>query len=590
MESAIEDFGKNTIEPLDFIAVSRRVLHLASRGLGRIEFLREATRLLLDFSGCDALELHADMENGGSRYRWSATRISRKSFRFEPLTHTPPPSEPAAIDVAPSPATSAPQLKAWFDDLVQGALRGSIGPKSRCVTARGSFWTADAVSDLALPERNYSSPAGANLEVRSVAVIPFDVTPTIPGVLALLSNRKHVFSAQNIEFYEALAQTFGLAIDDRRAQHALRERVKELSCLYAIAQVLESTDATIPEILAKIVRMLPPAWQFPDTIVARIRLDETEFATGEMNRTVHRQEATVVIDGATRGLVEVGYLEDRPEFVEGAFLKEEAHLIAAIAREVSLFMQRCEARDETQRLAEQVRQADRLATIGQLAAAVAHEINEPLGGILGFAQLARKMSGVPVKVVQDLDKIVQASLHAREIVRKLMLFARQSPPTRSWVRINDVVDESLSLLASRFTEHGVQVIRDLDLARPKAFADAVQLHQVVVNLCVNGIQAMPQGGTLTIRTRGSADSISITVEDTGTGIPREIAERIFEPFFTTKNPEQGTGLGLSVVHGIVTAHGGTIGFDSKLGAGTRFDVRLPTYVQSHDREGQATDE
>jgi len=590
MESQIGALGQHTIEPLDFIAASRRVLHLASRGLGRIEFLREATRLLLDFSGCDALELHADLETGGSRYRWTATRMPQESFKFDPLTYIPPAGEPTVIDVAPSPATRATQPKSWIDELVQSVLRDHVGPKSRFVTGHGSFWTGDAVSDLALSERNYSSPAGAYLEVRSVAVIPFEVTPTVPGVLALLSGRKHVFSAQNIEFYEALAQTLGLAIDDRRAQHALRERVKELSCLYAIAQVLEITDAAIPETLAKIVRMLPLAWQFPDATVARIRLDETEFTTGDRNRTVRRQEAIIVIDGATRGLVEVGYLEDRPEFVEGAFLKEEEHLIAAIAREVSLFVQRCEVRMEKKRLAEQVRQSDRLATIGQLAAGVAHEINEPLGGILGFAQLARKISGVPDKVVQDLNKIVHATLHAREIVRKLMLFARQSPPTRSWVRINDVVDESVALLASRFMEHGVQVIRDLDPARPNAFADAVQLHQVVVNLCVNGIQAMPRGGELTIRTRGSADSVSITVEDTGTGIPPEIAERIFEPFFTTKNPEQGTGLGLSVVHGIVTSHGGTIGFDTKLGAGTRFAVRLPISEHSHDQERLATDE
>lgn len=244
---------------------------------------------------------------------------------------------------------------------------------------------------------------------------------------------------------------------------------------------------------------------------------------------------------------------------------------------------------EKVRLAETVRQADRLATIGHLAATVAHEINEPLGGILGFAQLAQKLPGIPGRVVEDLGKIVQETLHAREIVRKLMLFARQSPSTKTWVRLNDTVADSLALLAARFTEHGVRVVCDLDPASPQLIADAVQLHQVLVNFCVNAIQAMPQGGTLTIRTRGSVDSVSLAVEDTGTGIPPEIQPHIFEPFFTTKTPEQGTGLGLSVVHGIVTSHGGTIDFDTRPGNGTRFEVRLPSTPPENGKKGEATD-
>ena len=545
--------------------------------------------MLLGFSGCDALVLNLDLQDGAARYEWSATRVPHESFKFEPRYDGPrvDPSSTVAANAQPAACGTLPT--AWFDDLIQSVLYRNVGPKSRCVTAHGSYWTGDVMSELALAPGKTFLPGPAHREIRSIAVIPFDVTPSNPGVLALLSERKHVFSAQNLEFYEALAQTLGLAMDDRRAQHALRERVKELSCLYAIAQVLKSAERPVSETLAEIVLLLPPAWQFPEALVARIRIDETEFATGDMSRAAYRQEAPVVIDDAIRGLVEVGYVEDRPEFVEGAFLKEEKHLIAAIAREVSLFVQRCDVRLEKLRLAEQVRQTDRLATIGRLAAGVAHEINEPLGGILGFAQLARKSKGVPERVVQDLDKIVQTALHARDIVRKLMLFARQSPPSRFWVRINDIVDESIGLLGSRLTEYGVTVVRELDPASPTLFADAVQLNQMVVNLCVNAIQAMPRGGCLTIRTRRSADSIVITVEDTGMGIPSEIAERVFEPFFTTKNSEQGTGLGLSVVHGIVIAHGGTIRFDTRPGAGTRFEVCLPISAPSPAKDGKVRD-
>lgn len=577
------------MEPLDFIAVSRRVLHLASRGPGRIEFLRDVSRLLLDFSGCDALLMIAGLEGGASRYQWSAARVPHETFSFLPRYGALRIDPSSTVACAGGPGARGTQPTAWLDELIGTVLSRGVGPKSRWVTAHGSFWTGDVVSELALATADASLRGPKHLEVRSLAVIPFDVTSSIPGVLALLSRRNHAFSAQNVQFYEAVAQTLGLAMDDRRAQHALRERVKELSCLYAIAQVLESAEEPASAFLGEIVRLLPPAWQFPDAVVACIRIDEADFTTGDMSRALHRQQAPVVVDGTTRGFVEVGYVEDRPEFAERAFLKEEEHLIAAVARELSLFVQRSDVRLEKLRLAEQVRLTDRLATLGQLAASVAHEINEPLGAVLGFAQLARKVSDVPARAVQDLDKIIQAALHAREVVRKLMLFARQTPSSRSMVRINDIVDESLGLFASRLGEQGVQVIRDLDPTSPTVVADAVQLNQVVVNLCVNGIQAMPQGGTLTIRTRRSADSVSIAVEDTGTGIPPEINEHIFEPFFTTKSPEQGTGLGLSVVHGIVTSHGGTITFDSSPGTGTRFQVRLPSSKPSHGQKGHATD-
>lgn len=560
------------MEPLDFIAVSRHVLQLASRGMGRIEFLREASRLLLDFSGCDAVALIVGYEGGASHYRWTTLRAAPESFTFEPHYQGPAATMPCGDGRTRSGSV---QISPWLEDLMDSVMGRRAGPKSRHVTAHGSFWCGDLAAELTI-ERSQTALLWAECTpIQSIAVVPFDIAPAVPGVLALLSERKHVFSALAVEFYESLAQTLGLAMDDRRAQHALRERVKELACLYAIAQVLESAEGPLRETLTAVVRLLPSAWQFPEALMARIRVDDTEVTAGPADRAVHRQEAAVVVNGVSRGVVEVQYVQDRPEFVEGAFLNEETHLIAAVAREVALHVQRQEVQQDKARLAEQIRQADRLATIGQLAAGVAHEINEPLGGILGFAQLAARSPDVPAPVVCDLDKIVRAALHAREIVRKLMLFARQSPLAPTTLRINAVVEESLGLLESRIAECGIRVHRHLDNTDPSVFADAVQLHQVVVNLCVNAMQAMSAGGTLTIRTRRSADGCVIEVHDTGAGIGPEIADHIFDPFFTTKSPEQGTGLGLSVVHGIVTAHRGTIRFDSRKGGGTRFEICLP---------------
>jgi C4-dicarboxylate-specific signal transduction histidine kinase len=250
-------------------------------------------------------------------------------------------------------------------------------------------------------------------------------------------------------------------------------------------------------------------------------------------------------------------------------------LINAVAREVSLFAERREAQAEKKRMAEQLRHADRLATVGQLAAGLAHELNEPLGAILGFSQLAKKAPQLPEGAGRDIDKVIEAALHAREIVGQLMLFARRSPPTRAWVKLNTVVDGSLALVAARITDRGVTVVRDFEPRLPAILADAVQLHQVVVNLAVNALQALHDGGTLTLRTRSEPLHVTLTVEDSGTGMTPDVAARAFEPFFTTRNPGEGTGLGLSIVQGIVLSHGGTIEFDSRPDAGTRFVVRLP---------------
>ena len=365
-------------------------------------------------------------------------------------------------------------------------------------------------------------------------------------------------------------------MDSEPGQYAaLRERVKELGCLYGLAQLAERRGVTLEEILQGTAELLPPAWQFPEIASGRITLDGRSHVTASFREGGPTQSAAIVVNGRRRGSVEVVYAEARPERDEGPFLKEERSLIDAIARHVALIVERRQADEDRFRLQKQLRHADRLATIGQLAAGVAHELNEPLGNILGFAQLALKEPALPEQVVRDLDKIVATSLHARQIINNLMLFSRQMPPRKARLGLNAVLEEGLGFLESRCTRRGIAVARRFSPDLPEITADASQLRQVFVNLVVNAIHAMPAGGTLEVSTRRADDRIVLSVEDDGIGMSQEVLRELFVPFFTTKDVNEGTGLGLPVVHGIVTAHNGAIHVDSAPGEGSRFDIELP---------------
>ena len=364
----------------------------------------------------------------------------------------------------------------------------------------------------------------------------------------------------------------------RTTELALQERVKELTCLFQIAQIAAKLHKSLKDILQEIVTLLPSAWQYPEITQVQLILDKVAYVTSGFRDGYQKLSADIVINGIYRGVLEITYLDEKPEIDVGPFLKEEQYLINVVARQLELIIENKQAEEDKLELQEQLRHADRLATIGMLAAGVAHELNEPLGSILGFAQLAKKLPKVPQQVQQDLKKIEQASLYAREIIQKLLFFARQQQLKKTQVNINQLVESGLSFLGARCAKENINLVRKLNPQVPDIMADPSQIHQILVNLVVNAIQTMPEGGRLTVRTDASEDYVLLTVEDMGAGMDEELIENIFMPFFTTK--EMGTGLGLPVVHGIVTAHGGTIKVDSKVNFGSRFVVQLP--IRSSD--------
>jgi two-component system, NtrC family, sensor kinase len=366
---------------------------------------------------------------------------------------------------------------------------------------------------------------------------------------------------------------------------ALRERVKELTCLYGVAQVDSSLERPLAEVLQDVVVLLPPAWQFPEVTTARIRVGETTVTSAGFRPGDDRLAAAVAILEECRGEVEVFYTSLRPAADEGPFLKEERSLIDAVAHHVGLICRRRQAEEQRAALEEQLRRADRLATVGQLAAGVAHELNEPLAAVLGYAELIGQSFGLPDQTSRDLGKIVKASLHAREIVQALLLFARQVPGSRQPLSLNRVVRDALVLLESRCVKSGVRIALRAAPSLPEIVADASQIQQVVLNLCVNAIQSMPRGGNLRVFTEAEGEYVRLVVADEGEGMTEEVRRHLFTPFFTTKSVGNGTGLGLSVVHGIVAAHGGTIEVVSAPGEGATFVVRLPLRPAASSQAG-----
>ena len=359
------------------------------------------------------------------------------------------------------------------------------------------------------------------------------------------------------------------------AKAALIERVKELTCLYGIAQIAGQPDISLQKLIQGIVELLPPAWQYPEITFARITLDGISYTTQGFHECSQKQTAEVIVGGVPRGVIELVYAEEKPELDEGPFLKEERNLIDAVAGQVALVVERRQAEEDRLKLHNQLLHADRLATIGMLAAGVAHELNEPLGNILGFAQLAKKCAGVPASAEQDIGKIEAASLHAREIIQKLLVFAREKPPEKTQVNLNQVVEDGLYFFEARCAKSGIEVVCSLAPEVREITADPAQLNQVLVNLVVNALQSMPGAGKITVQTRSFDHNVYLVVEDTGTGMSKDVLDKVFVPFYTTKEIGQGTGLGLPVVYGIVTAHGGSINVKSKPGCGTRFEIQLP---------------
>lgn len=228
-------------------------------------------------------------------------------------------------------------------------------------------------------------------------------------------------------------------------------------------------------------------------------------------------------------------------------------------------------------------QSEKLAAVGEMAAGIAHELNNPLTTVIGFTEIVLGDLPEQIEVRKDLELVLQEARRARSVVRGLLDFSRQSETLRTKTSINEIIEDVLLLINHLIKTSKVRLETHLGVNLPWVSIDRNQIKQVIINLINNALNAMPEGGCITLETdecsRYSRDWLRVTVRDTGIGIPEENLQRIFEPFFTTREAQGGTGLGLSITYGIVTDHGGMIEVESLVNTGSAFVVWLPLEAQ-----------
>ncbi|HET7525223.1 MAG TPA: PAS domain-containing protein, partial [Burkholderiaceae bacterium] len=289
----------------------------------------------------------------------------------------------------------------------------------------------------------------------------------------------------------------------------------------------------------------------------------------------------------------------------GVALRDAAGKPYRMAGSIEDITQRKNAEAERERLETQLRQAQKLEAIGTLAGGIAHDFNNILAAILGYGEMAQRDAPDGSAQRRHIDAAISAGMRAKSLVERILAFSRSGMGERIPVHVQSVVEETLEQLAASLPA-GIVLERRLDAGDAAVQGDPTQVHQVVMNLCANAVQAMKSRGTLTVMlervelkaprcaTSVLADGayVRLSVRDTGTGISAQVIERIFDPFFTTKEVGVGTGLGLSLVHGIVADLGGGIDVDSRPGEGATFTVYLPwrSTVQAPEaaQEGEVT--
>jgi len=467
---------------------------------------------------------------------------------------------------------------------------------------------------------------------RALLFVPIVVNDRmLGGFAAVWWTESRQLRSSEIRLAEAVASQAGVALENARLFLDNQRRVEELSVLYELsravtgrldrAELLDVFQAQVARVLNgrnQVVLLLDP--ERDDIEVAlriqdgrrdmRVPLHYARQGFGLMSVVLTSGKPLRTADYAAecraRGVVPVPAVAEHQFWLgaplaagdqllgmvalsgtERPFSERDERLLTSIAdlmalalRSARLFEERTRALGELAAAQDQLVRTEKLRALGEMASGVAHDFNNLLAAILGRAQLLLEEVSHPTHR-RWLEVIERSAMDGAETVRRLQGFTRirRDQPFVS-VDLNRIVREALEVTEARWREEprsrgvSIEVGTALTPALPRVAGDPVELREVLTNLVLNAVDAMPEGGSLTLATARVGDRIEVTVADSGVGMPAEVRERIFDPFFTTKGP-QGTGLGLSITYGIVTRHGAQVSVDSEPGQGTTFRLSFP---------------
>ena len=486
---------------------------------------------------------------------------------------------------------------------------------TQMIATRTPLYLADAQADDRFTQ-NFKEP-----RVRGWLASPLVIGERVIGQISFYSKRVGRFGAGDARLLNAFARQAGLALENAQLYHEATHHLQQMAILNEIAAAVVSTpdfNESIHQVVEALKRTLHyeivNLWMMNeagDQLILSALNGDAQTDTIRLGQGVSGQVAASgtaicvddvrlyagakVVSPEVRSQVCVPIRIGRRMIgvidVQGsrlaAFSDDDVYVLSIAAGQLARALENVRTMRDLAASLEQLKQAQaqlvqsgKLAAVGQLAAGVAHEINNPLTTIGGFSEIVLRELPADSVLRNDVQLILREAQRARDVVRRLLDFARQSEPHRNSVDLNELVREVVSLMRSAASVRDVTVEERYAPELPWASVDANQFKQVVLNLLNNAAQAMPKGGTLMISV-GSAEretrrGIEITVKDSGVGIPRENLERIFEPFYTTKSPDEGTGLGLAVSYRIVREHDGVINVSSEVGKGTTFTVWIPT--------------
>jgi two-component system NtrC family sensor kinase len=385
------------------------------------------------------------------------------------------------------------------------------------------------------------------------------------------------FTDEEILRAEALAHQAAIALGNAELFQVVSRSQREWETTFDAMQDCVSVHDTTGKVIRANVALARRLKTIPQKVIGRYCSDIYDPEGSSLKLCNHtrslKSEATIVEELALPEMEGVFQISVSPWYDKNNRLVGSIHVAKDISNE--------------RQLQQQLIQSEKLSAIGELISGIAHELNNPLTGVMGYSQLLQLRKDLDDRAKDNLLKINNLALRCQKIVQNLLSFARKQKPERTFSDINEILDKTVELRGYELQVNNIEITRELDRHLPKTIADAHQLQQVFLNIVTNAEQAMLEAngkGHLTIRTRSNPDKSRVIVEivDDGPGIPENHLTRIFDPFFTTKEVGKGTGLGLSLSYGMIKEHGGNIYARSKPGEGAVFIIELP--IISHLQE------